>query len=58
MKRRGGYIPTCDHGVPEEADFDTYIYYRKYCSESDVSPVNVKDMFDEAGEIFTTNSRN
>lgn len=31
MKKRGGYIPTCDHGVPEEADFDSYVYYRKYC---------------------------
>lgn len=33
MKRRGGYIPTCDHGVPEEADFDAYVYYRKYSSD-------------------------
>lgn len=31
MKARGGYIPTCDHGVPEEADFDNYLYYRKRC---------------------------
>lgn len=31
MKARGGYIPTCDHGVPEEADFDNYVYYRKRC---------------------------
>ncbi len=33
MKRRGGYIPTCDHGVPEEADFDNYRFYRKFASE-------------------------
>lgn len=35
MKHRGGYIPTCDHGVPEEADFDAYVYYRKRCLEMD-----------------------
>ena len=29
MKARGGYIPTCDHGVPEEVDFNDYLYYRK-----------------------------
>lgn len=29
MKRRGGYIPTCDHGVPEEVSFENYLYYRK-----------------------------
>ena len=29
MKKRGGYIPTCDHGVPEEVDFHDYLYYRK-----------------------------
>ena len=29
MKRRGGYIPTCDHGVPEEVSFDNYMHYRK-----------------------------
>ena len=33
MKKRGGYIPTCDHGVPEEANFDSYVYYRKRCFE-------------------------
>lgn len=31
MKQRGGYIPTCDHGVPAEADFEAYVYYRKRC---------------------------
>lgn len=29
MKRRGGYIPTCDHGVPEEVSFENYMHYRK-----------------------------
>lgn len=33
MKRRGGYIPTCDHGVPEEVSFENYLYYRKRCLE-------------------------
>lgn len=29
MKARGGYIPVCDHGVPEEVDFESYMHYRK-----------------------------
>jgi uroporphyrinogen decarboxylase len=29
MKKRGGYIPTCDHGVPEEVSFENYVHYRK-----------------------------
>lgn len=29
MQRSGGYIPTCDHGVPEEVDFDDYVYFRR-----------------------------
>lgn len=29
MKARGGYIPTCDHGVPEEVSFENYLHYRK-----------------------------
>jgi len=29
MKERGGYIPTCDHGVPEEVSFENYLHYRK-----------------------------
>ncbi|MDO8685630.1 MAG: uroporphyrinogen decarboxylase family protein [Clostridiales bacterium] len=28
MKKRGGYIPTCDHGVPEEVGFDDYMHFR------------------------------
>jgi uroporphyrinogen decarboxylase len=33
MRRRGGYFPTCDHGVPEEVSLDNYIYYRKRAVE-------------------------
>ena len=29
MAKRGGYIPTCDHGVPEEVSFENYLHYRK-----------------------------
>jgi len=31
MRARGGYIPTCDHGVPEEVPYADYLYYRKRC---------------------------
>lgn len=33
MRARGGYIPTCDHGVPEEVSYENYLYYRKRCLE-------------------------
>ena len=33
MRKRGGYIPTCDHGVPEEVSYENYLYYRKRCIE-------------------------
>jgi len=33
MKKRGGYIPTCDHGVPEEVDFNDYLHFRKRIRE-------------------------
>ena len=29
MVKRGGYIPTCDHGVPEEVSFENYLHYRR-----------------------------
>lgn len=29
MRKRGGFIPTCDHGVPEEVSFENYMHYRK-----------------------------
>ena len=28
MKEQGGYIPTSDHGVPEEVNFDDYVHFR------------------------------
>jgi len=33
MRKRGGYIPTCDHGVPEEVSLENYLHYRKRCIE-------------------------
>ncbi len=33
MKARGGYIPTCDHGVPAEVPYKDYLYYRRRCVE-------------------------
>jgi len=29
MRKRGGYMPTCDHGVPEEVSFENYMHFRK-----------------------------
>lgn len=33
MRKRGGYIPTCDHGVPAEVSYEDYIYFRERLSE-------------------------
>ena len=33
MRKRGGFIPTCDHGVPEEVSFENYMLYRKLMQE-------------------------
>jgi uroporphyrinogen decarboxylase len=33
MRARGGYTPTCDHGVPEEVSYENYLHYRKRCVE-------------------------
>jgi uroporphyrinogen decarboxylase len=33
LKKRGGYIPTCDHGVPEEVAFENYVHFRKRIRE-------------------------
>ncbi|MGD0094167.1 MAG: uroporphyrinogen decarboxylase family protein [Planctomycetota bacterium] len=33
LRRRGGYIPCCDHGVPAEVPYEDYLYYRKRCVE-------------------------
>jgi len=35
MVRRGGYIPTCDHGVPDNVTLESYLYYRKRICELD-----------------------
>ncbi|MCX7045196.1 MAG: hypothetical protein NTX50_06915 [Candidatus Sumerlaeota bacterium] len=29
MRARGGYVPTCDHGVPAEVSYQNYLYFRK-----------------------------
>jgi len=33
MRRRGGYIPHCDHSVPEEVSLENYLHYRRRCLE-------------------------
>jgi len=33
MTERGGYIPMCDHGVPEEVSFENFLHYRKRLRE-------------------------
>jgi len=33
MRERGGYIPMCDHGVPDEVAFEDYMHYRKRMTE-------------------------
>lgn len=33
MQKRGGFIPTCDHGVPEEVSYQDYLHFRKRCLE-------------------------
>ncbi|MBI1338455.1 MAG: hypothetical protein GC164_16050 [Phycisphaera sp.] len=33
MRKRGGYIPCCDHSVPNEVPYEDYLYYRKRCVE-------------------------
>jgi uroporphyrinogen-III decarboxylase len=33
MQARGGYVPTCDHGVPEEVPYENYLHYRKRALE-------------------------
>lgn len=35
MLKRGGYIPTCDHGVPATVSWESYLYYRKRICELD-----------------------
>ena len=33
MRARGGYYPTCDHGVPAEVPLANYRHYRRRCIE-------------------------
>jgi uroporphyrinogen decarboxylase len=33
MKKRGGYIPTCDHGIPPEVSFENYLHFRNRMRE-------------------------
>lgn len=33
MRQRGGYIPHCDHSVPEEVSLENYLHFRKRCLE-------------------------
>lgn len=33
MRARGGYLPTCDHGVPAEVSYSNYLHYRRRCRE-------------------------
>jgi uroporphyrinogen decarboxylase len=33
MRAAGGYIPTCDHGVPVEVSYENYLHYRQRCIE-------------------------
>ncbi len=35
MRERGGYIPTCDHGVPDDVSFESYMHYRRRICELD-----------------------
>jgi len=35
MVERGGYYPTCDHGVPDDVSFENYMYYRQRVCELD-----------------------
>ncbi|MDD4889433.1 MAG: uroporphyrinogen decarboxylase family protein [Phycisphaerae bacterium] len=35
MVARGGYVPTCDHGVPDNVSFDSYMHYRRRMMEMD-----------------------
>lgn len=35
MRKRGGFIPTCDHGVPDNVSLANYLYYRQRMCELD-----------------------
>lgn len=33
MQKHGGFLPMCDHGVPEEVSLENYLHFRKRCLE-------------------------
>lgn len=35
MVERSGYVPTCDHGVPDNVSLENYLYYRRRVCELD-----------------------
>ena len=35
MVERGGYYPTCDHGVPDDVSLENYLHYRRRACEMD-----------------------
>ena len=35
MVKRGGYAPTCDHGVPDNVAYADYMHYRRRIMELD-----------------------
>jgi uroporphyrinogen decarboxylase len=35
MVERGGYVPMCDHGVPDNVSYDSYMHYRERMMELD-----------------------
>jgi hypothetical protein len=35
MVQRGGYYPTCDHGVPDDVSLENYLHYRRRIHEWD-----------------------
>ncbi len=35
MVERGGYVPMCDHGVPDNVPLENYLYYRERLCELD-----------------------
>ncbi len=44
MRKRGGYIPTCDHGVPEEVSLESYKHYRRRMLELGGGEVPANEM--------------
>jgi len=35
LVKRGGYVPTCDHGVPDDVSYENYMHYRRRLCELD-----------------------